>query len=81
MIATIANMFLKLYICVELWNTKSNVVMTYGIFPVAMIATIAETNSHMVVLIAMIVTIAQHRSLRSSRYKFFCVSDRDRYDN
>ena len=46
MIATIANMFLKLYFRVELWDTKSNVVMTYGIFPVA---TIAETNSHMVV--------------------------------
>ena len=55
----------KLYCCVELWNTKSNVVMTYGIFPVATIVTIAaETNSHMIILIAM---IAQHRSLRSSR--------------
>ena len=32
-------MFLKLYFCVELWDTKSNVVMTYGIFPVATIGT------------------------------------------
>ena len=28
----------KLYFCVELWSTKSNVVMNYGIFPVATIA-------------------------------------------
>ena len=74
MIATIANMFLSSTLarapvaaCVELWDTKSNVVMTYGIFPDATITTIAETNSHMVILIAMIATIAQHRSLRSAR--------------